>query len=725
MRKLLNIILFVFLFVACDQYPKSTVISYDRSIPQVQFAVEELQKTGAILEPASGSTPEMTINFELDKTLGKESYKISGNDKTITIKGGDANALMYAGVELAEMIQDGVKLTKVGEISGKPYMPYRGIKFNFPLDARTPSYDDTGDAAQKNITTMWDFDFWKNYLDNMARYRYNLLTLWSLHPYPSMVKVPGYEDVALDDVCIYTKPIDHTITKDWDNEGIDIQNPDNLRVVIKMTIDEKIAFWQKVFKYADDRGIDIHLYHWNVYVTGAEGKYGIEWTQNSWKTVEYTRASVKQLLLTYPNIKGIGVTAGEYIIRQLKGDLATENWMWHTFGKGIKDAQEVNPAIDPTFIFRQHQTNIERMTEPFKDFGRPIDTEFKYSRARMFSSATPPWFNRIYRKAVEEAGIKIWMNVRNDDILTFRWGDPEYAKAYIKFMPRELMAGYFWGPDGYIYARDFNSKNADKLPEYEIDKQWYHFMIYGRTGYDPELPESFFVNRIKAHYPGVDAKKLYDTWRNTSEVISWVDKIHFRQNDFEFIAEACFDVRKFHDIDMFCRIPSMPDQGVSSIGDFVVNGKVEGELTPFEVAEKLDNASRNLIKGSSQIKAGNNAELQQTLGDLTALGYLAEYYAHKVRAATNLSMFRLNGTEENKTIAVDELTKALESWKNYAKTANTYYYPQLFARTQVLNWDDIAIHVEKDIEIAKNAQKGEPVTPSSSNILWEKDMVGH
>ena len=37
-------------------------------------------------------------------------------------------------------------------------------------------------------------------LDEMARRRFNVLTLWSLHPFPSLVRVPEYPDVALDDV---------------------------------------------------------------------------------------------------------------------------------------------------------------------------------------------------------------------------------------------------------------------------------------------------------------------------------------------------------------------------------------------------------------------------------------------------------------------------------------------------------------------------------------------
>ena len=34
----------------------------------------------------------------------------------------------------------------------------------------------------------------------LASHRYNYISLWNLHPFPSLVKVPDYPDVALDDV---------------------------------------------------------------------------------------------------------------------------------------------------------------------------------------------------------------------------------------------------------------------------------------------------------------------------------------------------------------------------------------------------------------------------------------------------------------------------------------------------------------------------------------------
>jgi hypothetical protein len=384
------------------------------------------------------------------------------------------------------------------------------------------------------------------------------------------------------------------------------------------------------------------------------------------------------------------------------------------------DARAVNPKIDIEFIFRQHETDMHLIADAFKDYNRPFDTEFKYSRARMFSSAKPTWFDRIYREEVEQFRIKVWMNVRNDDIFVFRWGNPNYTNAYIKNMPRELMAGYFWGPDGYIYGKDFTSKDPG-VPKYEIDKQWYMFMQLGVAGYNPNLPESYYISRIAHHFPGADAQAIYKTWNATSDVIEWTDKIHFRQNDAEFLPEACIDINRFKDLNAFARNDCMPDQGVTAIGDFAQNGQVQGELTPFDVADKLEQASQTLLNGAAQLNGGNNAELKQTISDFRSMGYLANYYNHKVRAATYMAQFRFGGDEQKKSQSVAEAEAAVKAWIDYAASANSEYRPQLFARTGVADWTALTEAVRQDVNIARNAQKGERVAVAASNKLWKMD----
>ena len=171
----------------------------------------------------------------------KEGYNIGVAGKYIIITGGDPVGLMYGGLQIAGQIKAGNPRSD----TGRPYVKKRGIKFNVPLDARTPSYDDTGDAAQKNIEVIWEWDYWTNFLDNMARNRYNLLTLWSMHPYPSWVKVPEYPDVALDDVYAFAKPIPAGIYRDW--PGVDLQaavvedaQTEQLQAETQMEVDEHV-----------------------------------------------------------------------------------------------------------------------------------------------------------------------------------------------------------------------------------------------------------------------------------------------------------------------------------------------------------------------------------------------------------------------------------------------------------------------------------------------------
>ena len=704
--------------------PGSVKIKYDGEVPQALFAITNISKACKskkikVIDQDADKEPALMINMIIDPALGFEAYRIDQQENSIVLAGGDANGLMYAGIDLTEMILLGKDLQSIGSIVQKPYIRHRGLRYNIPLDARTPSYDDTGDAAQKNIETMWEWDFWKQYLDHMALNRYNLLTIWSLHPYPSWIRVPEYPEVALANVTVYNKPINNWTDMKWKDEGI--QEPENLTVIREMSVEEKTEHWKKVFQYAEDRGIDIYLFHWNVFVNGAEGKHGIRWQQDHPITVDYIRKSIKQTLLTFPNIKGIGVTAGEHINRELTGKYKTENWMWHTYGQGIMDARAENPDLDVRFIFRRHWSHLEDIAEAFKDYPSEIETSFKYSRAHMYSSTKPPWFDKIYREIVEDHDIPCWLNVRNDDIFTFRWGDPEYASEYIKNVPYDLTPGFYMGPDGYVWGREFISKKPQSPRQLAVDKHWYRFRIWGRTAYNPNLESDYWSDQISLRFPEVDAEHLYHTWKASSDIISLVDKIHFRQNDYQFSPEGCFDRGKFHDVDFFIAVASMPLQGVISISDYAKDPENLDGMTPFDIATQLDAAAKTLIEGAVAVDPGNNVELSETLGDMTALGYLGHYYAQKVRGATHLAMYRWSGKEDDKTHAVAQLQKAIGYWEQYAETANAQYHPQLYARTQELNWDALLEFVKKDVDIARTAEQGESIDILHDNILWKRD----
>ena len=136
-------------------------------------------------------------------TMGEEAYALRKTDnsgkKGYWAIGGDRIGAMYGGIHIGELASAG-SIDDVANSDHKPYIAKRGMKFNIPLDKRQPSFDDNGTSGRENFKHVWDLNFWKEYLDTIAKQRYNVLSLWNRHPFPTLVKVPGYEEVALDDV---------------------------------------------------------------------------------------------------------------------------------------------------------------------------------------------------------------------------------------------------------------------------------------------------------------------------------------------------------------------------------------------------------------------------------------------------------------------------------------------------------------------------------------------
>ena len=149
-------------------------VTVSAALPQAVFAKGEIEAAAAGCAIAG----DWTISLEtIDEALGYEAYRIGVDGKTVTVTGGDANGLMYGGLEVAEQIAFSNGLEGVHAAEGRPCVLNRGIKFNIPLDMRTPSYTDAGDAAQLNIENMWDMGFWTEYIDELARNRFNTLSI--------------------------------------------------------------------------------------------------------------------------------------------------------------------------------------------------------------------------------------------------------------------------------------------------------------------------------------------------------------------------------------------------------------------------------------------------------------------------------------------------------------------------------------------------------------------
>jgi hypothetical protein len=739
--KLTTILVAAMLAVTTAQAQTPAALMYDPKVGPIAFGAGDAKTaltangfTVTVLPPGDPAQARQSVRIILTTedaklpgqpaTTGllREGYAIQrvATAKTTNwwVIGKDAAGAMYGGLELAEAVQLANGLGGVTDRQTNPYLEKRGIKFNIPLDARTPSYSDDADSAQANIGHMWEKDFWAAKLDEMARHRYNLLSLWSLHPFPSLVKVAEYPDVALADVKRRDGPM-------WDAtlRGHKMYQASwELTTLKQMTIEEKIAFWRWVMQYARDRGIECYVMTWNIFVYGTEStRYGITDSPTNAVTKDYFRKSVRALCNTYPLLAGVGLTTGENMGKI--DDEQKEHWAWDTYGLGISDAMAdaknpQSPFYAPdrkiSLIHRAHEADLKQIIEVFSALPGRTNADstllfsFKYSQAHMHSSTKPlfihrnDWFKNI------PAGSKILLTVRNDDMYNLRWGDPDFARAYLANLPDlSKIAGVYIGPDGYTWGREYVSTEPDSPRQLVIEKMWYSFLLYGRLAYDPTIPNSRFEAIVGERFPTVSASKLFEGWASVSKILPLTTRFYWGSLDFQWYPEACWSLDGFESVEKFIKPRWKPMSAgadgdrplLMSVKDFVDGKKPDGRMTPEQVADQLQQFAARGLTSIAGLDAGSNKELRQTLGDIKAMAALGSYYAEKIRGAVALYRYETGKDAADHARARKHLIAASNHWKQYAAQWSSQYVKQVLTRMGSTAVDIAAIQAQVDADI--------------------------
>ena len=153
-----------------------------------------------------------------------------------------------------------------------------------------------------------------------------------------------------------------------------------------------------MMQYGKDRGISFYLFTWNIFTFGAEGKHGITCDRSNEVTIKYFRASVREMIKTYPFLRGIGITAGENMMKSKSN--TEEQWLWKTYGEGINDGLKLQPDRKFRLIHRYHMTDQSEIEKEFKDLTCPLDFSFKYSFAHMYSMTNPPFIKEMLPKLI-------------------------------------------------------------------------------------------------------------------------------------------------------------------------------------------------------------------------------------------------------------------------------------------------------------------------------------
>ena len=708
-----RIVMMLFIFFPVITFAQATIAFDTLSQPQVfgvKLLIEALRKSGTGLKRmknVSGrADADINIKIANDPALKKEGYKISRQNKKIIVTAVDQAGGMYGAMDLAEQIDMGKSLQKITDKIENPRLSIRAIKFNLPWS----SYR-VGPAMQQHMEVCRDLSFWQSFLDQMASNRFNVLSLWNVHPFSYMVQpvnFPGASRFSAHEMA------------GWKH------------------------FWTSLFKMAKDRGIETFIVNWNIAVSPEFAEqYNVKERNDTSAIVRrYTREVVTQVINEYPDLSGIGITLADWMsnFRSPHSSLPEmspkdrEDWVEETVVAGIREAQR--PV---KFLHRSVLSSDPKEMRRVIDNARLPDTtlvEIKFNWSHGHSTPLLALTHDVHSGKVDNGywspmpeNYRIQWMIRNEDVFILRWGQPEFIRKHIARNTQPYVNGYFVGSEGYIPANDFSHKaNTHRTWTYAFEKQWLFYMVWGRLLFNPSTPDATFEAAFEKRYGKGIGKSLLKACALGSKMPLRLASFHGATWDYTLYSEGFLapfpsngglsdDVSSFISIDELIDHPVL-DPRYFSIKDYVriltERKSLAGDkITPLVLADSLERDGREAMKLVNQMRTRSSSAsaLSCELDDLETWVYLSHYFAEKLRAGVALETFRITKDKTHQQRAIQLLSDCLNHWKKISDITASHYKevpyvdnPSSASRpdndARQFSWSKYLPQVERDIKLA-------------------------
>ncbi|MDR1263560.1 MAG: hypothetical protein LBK46_08745, partial [Oscillospiraceae bacterium] len=265
-------------------------LTVNRADPAVAWSADRLIRK---LDDAGCAAASITAVLRRDAPiplgmidpLGEEGFLIHPEDDCLWIVGEDVPGLCYGMDECARLLDEAGSPDRIPRTASAPRFAFRAIKFNLPWSCYR-----SNQSVLLHMDTVRDLAFWDAFLDMMAEHRFNVLTLWNVHPFPYMTRAASFPLAC---------PMSDEELNEWR------------------------AFWTGLFARCRQRCIRPFVMSMNTFVSAAYVEHydaeangdSIHWgmAYTTREIERYLRESITQIIEEYPDLAGIGTSLGEHM----------------------------------------------------------------------------------------------------------------------------------------------------------------------------------------------------------------------------------------------------------------------------------------------------------------------------------------------------------------------------------------------------------------------------
>jgi hypothetical protein len=605
----------------------------------------------------------------IDGSIAAEGFEIRrvfrGEAAVLYVLARDEAGAMYGTLELTERIQMCGELSAVSECVMNARFPFRAVKFNLPWSTYRRN-----DCFGLQRETVRDLAFWQQFLDMMAVNRFNVLTLWNLHPFPYMIRPYNFPKA-----CPFT--------------------------------DEELAgwkrYWTALFRMAKERGIETYMVNWNIFVSeafrehydpqaiGDDTFYHYGDSYSTERIKQYTRECVLQLIEEYPDLTGLGISLGERMNDMTPED--RQEWIKEVYFEAIGQAKRPVKFIHRA-PFSVDPSITRGAIEGSDVLVSPVWVEVKFNWSHAYSSTRlllthggSHGMEGYWRPAPERYKIT-WM-VRNEDFFTLRWAQPDFIREHIANNGDDYVGGYYIGSECIIPGIDYShEKNSShKNWTYLFEKNWLYYMLWGRLLYDPATPDRVFAHALDRRHRAPVGSPLLKAYASVCKFPMALSSMYSFTWDFTLYAEGFLstDESEYNDGAAFISLQDLLERktfdpsylSVSDYVDLLLSVQETDSITPMQLADSLETDAGQGLELLRSI-TNDSPALCCEKADIEAWACLNFYFADKLRAAVSFELFRRTGNEEErlKALRLLEAPHAAGHWERLIAVTKSHYVEQ-------------------------------------------------
>ncbi len=611
--------------------------------------------------------------------------------RTLVLAGSDPTGAMYGLLELAEMLpQNRVDPAKpFRRIVKTPFLEVRGVS---PLLTLPQPGETAGPAAGSKGWWFHSEDFWRSYLDLLARSRINFLDLHGMY---DIVKTS------------FTNMHPYFLTQP--HSAADTHAARNLAMLNTITA------------LAKERGIRVGLMNYSALVPGTRQTAGASQALPA-GLAAYCRQAVAGILTACPDLAAIGFRIGE--------SGRDEEFYKNTYLPAVADAKRKVVLYTHTrgatphgiaSLAKAYQGRFDLLIDYNADqLGAPyVVAGGRFAGWRDYSYQTylqPP---RPYRV--------LWHVRANGTHRIFHWGDPRFVERAVRAAVFDGVAGLVVEPMNAYYPQHDYFHRTDIGHDYfqwVHQRDWFWHMLWGRIAYDPDTPHSAWSTEFRHRFGEKGGPRVFELLCEMSHVVPLILQSHCPGPDHRTTAselQTGGDLRQFaHSQPFDTFVMQSPQEYVTR----QITGRPTAKVSPLENADRLERLAKHLLQRTASLVPGTRqtAAASQALPtsesaksefhcismDAAALAHLAAYYASKIRAGVAYATYEATGDIGYVDLAKAHTDLAHRGWKELASVTARHYRPfidTLCMHSVAFHWQNELPKLEKDAQIADEARK--------------------